>query len=225
MGFESKIVNAKGLEDVTKQIKSVGGSTPLQVVAYVTKDAKRIVDETIKQFGKFDVLLNNAGNSNHDKIQDLKMEDFDRVFNTNVRSVVILTQLCVPHLEENEGKYCEYFQHRRIETNFHTNCIHPAVIRTPIFGNVGMNEETANKLFEQVKKAYPVGRVGEVSNTSEAIAFLADNEGTSFLTGIFLSVDGGSMVAGRRRMLKIIMVSAFTIHSLSLPPSLPHTIL
>lgn len=47
-----------------------------------------------------------------------------------------------------------------------------------------------------VKDKYPVGRVGEVSDTSTAISFLADNSVASFLTGILLPVDGGSIVAG-----------------------------
>ncbi|XP_055307133.1 uncharacterized protein LOC129571368 [Sitodiplosis mosellana] len=105
LGAKVSIVgrNAKRLEDVAKQIKIAGGSTPLEIVADVTKDAKRIVDETINHFGKLDVLLNNAGITNNGRIQDLKIKDFDHLFDINVRSVIILTQQCIPHLEKTKG--------------------------------------------------------------------------------------------------------------------------
>lgn len=77
------------------------------------------------------------------------------------------------------------------------NSINPAVIRTPIFQTIGLPTEVSEKMFEEYKTQYPVGRIGEVADTSAAIAFLADNKQASFLTGILLSVDGGSMLTGK----------------------------
>lgn len=57
-----------------------------------------------------------------------------------------------------------------------------------------MTAEMVEALFTKFKNTYPLGRTGEVSDTSSAIAFLADNNLTSFLTGVLLPVDGGSMV-------------------------------
>lgn len=70
------------------------------------------------------------------------------------------------------------------------NSINPAVIRTPIFQTVGVTNEMAEKMFEEYKGKYPVGRMGEVTDTSAAIAYLADEKAASFLTGILLPVDG-----------------------------------
>lgn len=49
--------------------------------------------------------------------------------------------------------------------------------------------------MEEYGKRYPIGRAGEVEDTSEAIAYLA-SDAASFLTGILLPVDGGATVAG-----------------------------
>lgn len=76
------------------------------------------------------------------------------------------------------------------------NSVNPSVIRTPIFETLGITSEVAGHMFGEFAKRYPVGRIGEVSDTSAAIAYLADNNQASFLTGVLLPVDGGACVAG-----------------------------
>lgn len=95
--------NEKRLNEVAEEIKKSGLARPLAIVADVTKDAERIVDETIKQFEKLDVLINNAGIGKQDNVIDADLSEFDRIFDTNIRSVIKLTKLCVPHLEKTKG--------------------------------------------------------------------------------------------------------------------------
>lgn len=73
------------------------------------------------------------------------------------------------------------------------NSINPAAIRTNIFEQWGLTWEQYN---EMVKNRCPIGRTGDVANTSAAIAYLADHKTTPFLTGVLLSVDGGCLVVG-----------------------------
>ncbi|KAJ0172854.1 hypothetical protein K1T71_011030 [Dendrolimus kikuchii] len=80
------------------------GTKPLIIVADVTKDAKRIVDETIAAFGKIDVLINNAGISRSGCIADGKLiESYDAVMDTNLRSAMNMTMLAAPHLKITKG--------------------------------------------------------------------------------------------------------------------------
>lgn len=216
--------NEKRLNEIVDFIKQTNSPTPLAIVADVTKDAQRIVDETIKQFGKLNVLVNNAGIVIQDNVVDAKLSEFDRVFDTNVRSIITLTQLCVAHLEKTKGNvvnvssvaglkavknvmtYCmskaaldQFTKCAALDLapkGIRVNAINPAAIRTPIFQTVGLTTETTEQLFEHYKTHYPVGRVGEVSDTSAAISFLADDKSASFLTGCLLPVDGGCMTAG-----------------------------
>lgn len=74
------------------------------------------------------------------------------------------------------------------------NSVNPAAIRTPILQAAGIALETSDKMMEEFVTQYPVGRIGEVSDTSAAIAFLADNKAASFITGTLFAVDGGSML-------------------------------
>ncbi|CAG2165703.1 unnamed protein product [Oppiella nova] len=79
---------------------------PLQVVADLTKpqDVEHLINETIKAFGKLDVLVNNAGIYPTSSIGDSNlMEEWDQVFNIDLRAVVQLIHTALPHLEATNG--------------------------------------------------------------------------------------------------------------------------
>lgn len=96
--------NLENLNNIAQQC--AGKNQPLIVVGDVTKeeDAKNVIDATIKHFGKLDVLINNAGIIETGGIEDTSIEQYDRVFDVNVRSVYRLTILAVPHLISTKGK-------------------------------------------------------------------------------------------------------------------------
>ena len=85
---------------------SPNGQVALQVIADVTvdEDLKNLVDSTVDQLGQIDVLVNNAGAGALSAINDPKiMDDLDHMFQLDVRSVVMLTHLAVPHLVKSKG--------------------------------------------------------------------------------------------------------------------------
>ena len=64
----------------------------------------KIIDETIYKFGKIDILVNNAGFGVFDNLVDSKLEDFDSMFDTNVRALYLLTKSFLPYMiKENSG--------------------------------------------------------------------------------------------------------------------------
>lgn len=216
--------NKKRLTDVADQIKQSGSPQPLIIYGDITNDAERIVEQTIRRYRKLDVLINNAGIVLEDSVSQVNMSEFDRVIDTNLRSAINLTKLCVPHLEKTKGNvvnvssisalqaakngmsYCiskaaldQFTKCAALdlaEKGIRVNSINPADIRTPIFETNGLSGEFVDAYLNSLKAKYLVGRVGEVSDTSAAIAYLADNNVASFLTGIILPVDGGAMIAG-----------------------------
>lgn len=64
---------------------------------------KKLIDETIKKFSRLDVLVNNAGISHKTGTDPNSFETFDYVMDINVRSLIALTRLAVPHLEKTKG--------------------------------------------------------------------------------------------------------------------------
>lgn len=75
------------------------------------------------------------------------------------------------------------------------NTINPALVETPFLKTGGLTDDQFNELEEKLGGAYPLGRVGQVSDTSAAIAYLA-SDAASFITGSEIQVDGGALRAG-----------------------------
>lgn len=214
--------NEKLLNEVAEEIKVSGSLVqPLVIVADVAKDAERIISEAVKHFGKLDVLINNAGIYQKDSADDFNITQFDDILNTNLRAVAILTSLAVPHLEKTKGNivnvssiaglkplkatlsYCvskaaldQFTKCAAVDLapkGIRVNSINPAMIRTPILGKTGLRADEVEKLIEAGKGFHPIGRIGETSDTSVAIAYVACDS-ASFITGVLLPVDGGYMV-------------------------------
>ncbi|KOB66312.1 3-dehydroecdysone 3alpha-reductase [Operophtera brumata] len=97
--------NETNLKDVAAQISKVG-KNPLIIKADVSKDdeVKTIIKNTVDKFGKLDILVNNAGLVRYSDVGDEDfLEKYDVVINTNLRSIVILTNLATPHLIKTKG--------------------------------------------------------------------------------------------------------------------------
>ena len=63
----------------------------------------KVIDETIGNHGRIDILVNNAGFGIFDNLVDSKLEDFDSVFNTNVRSLYLITKGFLPHMIKEQS--------------------------------------------------------------------------------------------------------------------------
>lgn len=214
--------NEKLLNEVADEIEQSGLLVrPLVIVADVSKDAERIICEAVNHFGKLDVLINNAGIYQMDNVNDFNVSLFDDILNINLRAVAILSSLAVPHLEKTKGnivnvssvcgikplKIAMSYSVSKAGLDQFTKCaaidlapkgvrvnsVNPAVIRTPIFEKLGMSAAEAEKFMEISKSTHPIGRIGEVSDTSAAIAYVA-SDSASFITGILLPVDGGFII-------------------------------
>ncbi|KAI6206690.1 hypothetical protein M3Y94_00941000 [Aphelenchoides besseyi] len=64
---------------------------------------KRLIDETIKKFGRLDVLVNNAACSSGHGIDPNSLENLDFVMNSNLRSLIALTRMAIPYLAKTKG--------------------------------------------------------------------------------------------------------------------------
>lgn len=98
----------ENLEKVAGEIETVSGQKPLQVIGDLLDQtlAPKLVNQTISKYGRLDILVNNAGGGDpgdgpFDK-SDL-LDAYDKVMGLNVRSVLQLIQLSVPHLEKTKG--------------------------------------------------------------------------------------------------------------------------
>ena len=64
---------------------------------------QKVIDETISKYGRIDILVNNAGFSVFDNMVDSKTEDFDAIFNTNIRALYLITKGFLPHMIKEQS--------------------------------------------------------------------------------------------------------------------------
>lgn len=96
--------NQEKLDRSSKHLKSLG----IEVLAILADagseaDNRKMADETIKAFGRIDILINNAGISMRALFQDLDLEVFRKVMDTNFWGTVYATKFCLPAILESKG--------------------------------------------------------------------------------------------------------------------------
>lgn len=212
--------NVGNLEKVTQECEKVGKNQPQLCVGDISQESEtnRIWMETIKKQGKLDVLINNAGIIETGTIENTSLEQYDRVMNTNLRSMYHLTMLAVPELIKTKGNIVNVSSVNGIRSfpgvlvyniskmgvdqftrcvalelagkGVRANCVNPGVTVTNLHKRGGMDEETYKKFLAHSKTTHAMGRPGTADEVANAIAFLASDL-ASFSTGVSLAVDGG----------------------------------
>jgi NAD(P)-dependent dehydrogenase (short-subunit alcohol dehydrogenase family) len=97
--------NEAKLKSTSEKCTKAGGKH-IVINADVSKDddAKRIINKTITDFGKLDILINNAGVGSQGSILDGNlMDSYDKLMGINLRAVIHLTELAAPHLIKTKG--------------------------------------------------------------------------------------------------------------------------
>lgn len=213
-------LTGRNSENLQKVADKCTGIKPFMITGELTSedDTKNILESTIKHYGKLDILINNAGTIERGGIENTSLDQFDRVFNLNVRSMYHLTMLAVPHLIKTKGNivnvssvnglrsfpgvlsYCmsksavdQFTKCVAIELapkQVRVNAVNPGVIITNLHERSGMSPEELKNFFERSKTTHALGRPGEVKEVAKTIAFLA-SEDASFITGATLPIDGG----------------------------------
>ncbi|BFZ25168.1 hypothetical protein BsWGS_28207 [Bradybaena similaris] len=193
---------------------------PLLLIGDLDKeeDVVKIVTDTIKHFGKLHILVNNAGILESGSIENTSLEQFDRLFRTNVRSIYHLTMLCTPYLVESKGNIVNVssvngirsfagvlaYNMSKASVDQFTRCValelapkqvrcnsvNPGVTITELQKRGGLNDDAYKAFIERSKTTHALGRPGEADEVARTIAFLASDD-ASFITGANLPVDGG----------------------------------
>ena len=178
-----------------------------------SEEADALIAFAAKEFGSADILVNNAGIAQQKLFTDITDEDYDRMFNSNVRSVFNCCRAALPYMIHNKwgrivnissmwgvcGASCEVHYSaskaavigltkalaREVgPSGITVNCIAPGLIDTPM--NAALDEETIKSLCEET----PAGRIGTPDDIASAVSFFVA-DGASFTTGQVLTVDGG----------------------------------
>jgi len=106
-GIKTCIVgrNEQAGKDLEKTIEKNDG-TAIFIKADITNpvDSKRMIDETINKFGRLDILFNNAGyEGSLKKLHEMSIEEWDEVFDINLKAVFIACKNAIPYMIKNKS--------------------------------------------------------------------------------------------------------------------------
>lgn len=219
------VVAARGrelLDMVAGEIRSAGGQVAaVQADVSRSKDCTKLVDETIKAFGRLDVLVNNAGTSATGEFESVTDEEWQNDFELKLFAAIRLSRLAVPYMKQRRwGRIVNVTnigakqpRARSMPTTVtraaglaFTKALskeyapHNILVNTVCIGLIqaGQHEKKAaqagipvEQFYAQAAKDIPLGRVGRAEEAANVIAFLV-SEAASYVTGTSINLDGGS---------------------------------
>ena len=184
----------------------------------VPDTSQKAVARTLEEFGRLDVLVNNAAEQHVvEDFTKISPEQLQRTFATNLFGMFYLTQAALPHLKKGAAIVCttsitSYQGHKQLmdyastkggittlirslsqrlaEQGIRVNGVAPGPIWTPLIPSSFSREDVAK--FGQDT---PMGRPGQPSEVAPAYVFLASDQ-ASYITGQVIHVNGGEMVGG-----------------------------
>jgi 3-oxoacyl-[acyl-carrier protein] reductase len=207
-----------------KKIASEAGGGTLAFAGDVTKreDIDASVKGTIADFGKLDIVINNAGWTFANKpLLKVTEEEFDRVFAINVKSIYHMTQAVVPHMRDRGGGAIvnigstagirprpglTWYNGSKGAVNLvskslavelapdkiRVNCVAPVIGETALLEAFLGMPDTPENRAKFLS-TIPLGRFSTPADVADVCVFLGSDEAL-FLTGVVLPVDGGRTI-------------------------------
>jgi NAD(P)-dependent dehydrogenase (short-subunit alcohol dehydrogenase family) len=183
------------------------------------KFADRAVKQTLAQFGKLDILVNNAAYQQHQKsLDDLSEEQWDRTFKTNIYGYFRMTKAALPHLKKGsaivntgsitglEGSkelldysatkgaihaFTKSLAQNLVEKGIRVNCVAPGPVWTPL----NPSDKSAKDVAEFGADT-PMKRPAQPEEIAPTFVFFASEVDSSYVTGEVLTLLGGDTTAG-----------------------------
>lgn len=199
------------------------GAKAIAIGVDVTKEhsCRALVADTVKQFGRLDILINNAGTNIRKQPQDYALAEWDMIINTNLTSAFVISQAAYPAMVKsgggkivNIGSMMSIFgasfttayaaskggivQMTRAmacawaKDNIQVNAVLPGWINTEL--TKGARRDVPG-LEDRVTARTPAGRWGEPKDMAGVAVFLC-SPASDFVTGTAIPVDGGYSVQG-----------------------------
>lgn len=182
------------------------------------KVCQKLVNQTVKEFGKLNILVNNAAFQQHqESLEDVTEEQWDRTFKTNIYGYFHMTKAALPHLEEGaaivntgsitglEGSkqlldyastkgaihaFTKSLAQNLVERGIRVNCVAPGPVWTPL----NPSDKEAKDVAEFGADT-PMKRPAQPEEIAPAFVYFASEVDSSYVTGEVLTLLGGETTA------------------------------
>lgn len=184
------------------------------------EDIQRIKDKVENSFDKLDILVNNVGTNIRKKTHEYSEEEYQFLFNTNLKSAYELCRNLYPSLVKSKGssivnvsstagleyirtgviygmtkaamnQMTKYLAVEWAQDKIRVNAVAPWYIKTPLAEQVLQDK----KYYDEVMSRTPAKRIGEPSEVAATVAFLC-MPASGYITGQCINLDGGFSVYG-----------------------------
>ena len=210
-------VKQAAVAEAVAQCRALGAQAEGYVVDVTQRDmVDGVVAKVKAQFGRIDVLVNNAGITQDARLQKMTLEQFDRVIDVNLRGVFHCAQAVADTMTAQGsgvilnassvvGIYGNFGQTNYAATKFgvigftktwsrelgpkgvRVNAVAPGFIATPILNTI------PEKVIAEMEHRVPLRRLGQPEEIANTYAFLASDE-ASYINGAVIEVSGGMSV-------------------------------
>ena len=206
-----------GADAVVDRITKAGGKA-VAVGASVDKadEIKKLIDESVKAYGKIDVLVNNAGVFDGAPLEAITAEHYHYHFNINVLGLLLTTQAAVPHFPAEGGSIINVSSvvatlapanlsvysatKGAVDTitqslskelgpkNIRVNSVSPGMVVTEGATSKGF---IGGPFEEWAVRETPLGRIGQPDDIAKAVTFVASDD-ARWVTGQIIKLSGGA---------------------------------
>ncbi|MEQ9619828.1 MAG: SDR family oxidoreductase [Deltaproteobacteria bacterium] len=214
-------VTGRRKEKLDEVVKESGGRiVAIQGDVSNENDVKSTVDEFVKQFGRIDILFNNAGILETGTAVTTSVESWDKMIDINVKGMYLMTKEVLPHMQKQgggviinngsvlshigcqnavaynttKGAVLQFSRSLAIDhakEGIRVNTICPGFIKTKMNEDfIGNPPDAQEQLDEIAGQIVPMGYRGEVDDIAYAVVYMASDE-SKYMTGASLIVDGG----------------------------------
>jgi 3-oxoacyl-[acyl-carrier protein] reductase len=210
----SYVGNEAAAAEAVKAVAEVGGKArAVRLDVADTQACSKAVEEVLKEHGRLDVLVNNAGVAVDGLVMRLKDEDWDKTLDTNLKGAFALIRAAArPMMKQKGGAIVNVSSvvgemgnagqaayaaskagllgltrsvaRELASRNIRVNAVTPGFIGTDM--TAGLGEDLKAKMQEQI----PLARLGRAEEVAKAVAFLCSDD-SSYVTGEVLKVNGG----------------------------------
>lgn len=214
--------NQKRGEGVVAHIRQKGGVAEFfQADVTVEAEVEAMIEAVSRQFGKLDIVVNNAGVVIPGSVATVKKEEWDEVFAVNVTSTYLVSHYSLPHLIKqksgsiiniaseaglkglaNRAAYCaakaavvgmtKAMTVDHAADGVRVNCICPGTIETPMIKEMLAKHPQPEELMEQFLSRRVTPQLGTAEEIAEACVYFALPD-NKYVTGAVLSIDGGAL--------------------------------
>jgi 3-oxoacyl-[acyl-carrier protein] reductase len=202
-------------EAVASEVRETTGRRALAVQGSVAvaADVDRLFEEAMREFGRVDVLVNNAGITRDNLLMRMSEEDWDAVIDSNLKGAFLCTKAVSRiMLKQKSGKIVNIASVMGLvgnagQANYSASKAGMIALTKTTAKELGSRSITANavapgfiqtvmtdalpeELREQMKKQVPLARLGTPEDVARVVLFLSTDD-SAYVTGQVISIDGG----------------------------------